>query len=148
MRYRQTLLNRLTIILSFIVLAAAPGLGRSAEITKDTLQTVQKRVADKKAILVDVREQSEWDEGHIEGAIFLPLSVLRKGVDEKALAKQLPKDKIVYTHCVVGKRAASAANILEKLGYDVRPLKPGYRELVDAGFKKAADADRRTDKGH
>jgi phage shock protein E len=150
MRYRQTILNRLTITLSlsFIVLASVPSPARSAEITKDSLQTVQKKVADKRAVLVDVREPSEWDEGHIEGAIFLPLSALRKDIDEKALANQLPKDKIVYTHCVVGKRAVSAANILEKLGYDVRPLKPGYRELVDAGFKKAADAEHRTDKGH
>lgn len=121
--------------LSFLI-ALSAGV-QSAEITKDSLRTVQKKVAEKKAILVDVRERSEWDEGHVKGAVFLPLSDLKAGIDPKALAKKLPKDKLIYTHCVVGKRSLTAGNILEKFGYEVRPLKPGYEELVEAGFKKA-----------
>ncbi len=69
--------------------------------------------------------------------IFLPLSELRNGITEEALAKRLPKDRIVYTHCVVGARSCTAADILRKYGYDVRPLKPGYKDLIAAGFKKA-----------
>lgn len=111
----------------------------AAEQSKDPLPTVKKNVEDMKAVLVDVREQSEWDAGHIDGAVFLPLSELKNGVDKDKLAGKLPKDKIVYTHCVVGKRCLTAANILEKLGYDVRPLKPGYKQLLDAGFKKASN---------
>ena len=109
----------------------------AAEITKDTLETVKKNVAEKKAVLVDVREKSEWDEGHIEGSIFLPLSALKKGVKKEQLAKAIPEDRILYTFCVVGKRAVTAGNILEDFGYEVRALKPGYKELVRAGFKKA-----------
>ena len=109
----------------------------AAEPTKDTLATVKKSIADEKAVLVDVREQSEWDAGHIDGAVFLPLSELRDGLDADTLAKRLPKDRILYTHCVVGKRSLTAADILLKHGYDVRSLKPGYKELIDAGFKKA-----------
>jgi phage shock protein E len=45
----------------------------------------------------------------------------------------------VYTHCVMGVRALKAARILEQLGYNVRPLKAGYEDLVTAGFKKAAN---------
>jgi phage shock protein E len=116
-----------------------PRLVIAAEHTQDSLPTVKKNVEDKKALLVDVREQSEWDAGHIDSAIFLPLSELKNGVDKEKLAGKLPKEKIVYTHCVVGKRSVSAANILEKLGYDVRPLKPGYKDLLDAGFKKASN---------
>ncbi len=112
---------------------------RSSELTKDSLQTVLKNVNDKKAVLVDVREKQEWDRGHVEGAIFLPLSKLQPKPDAEALAKLLPKDKIIYTHCIVGMRSLKAANILEKLGYEVRPLKPGYDELIAAGFKKADD---------
>lgn len=111
----------------------------AAEQTKDSLPTVQKKIAEKKAVLVDVREKSEWDEGHIEGAISLPLSALKERADPAALSKVLPKDKAIYTHCVVGKRSLTAASILEKLGYDVQSLKPGYEELVKAGFKKAKD---------
>lgn len=109
----------------------------AAEPTKDTLPTVKKNIADEKAVLVDVREQSEWDAGHIAGAVFLPLSELREGLDAETLAKRLPKNRILYTHCVVGKRSLTAADILLKHGYDVRSLKPGYKELIAAGFKKA-----------
>jgi phage shock protein E len=109
----------------------------ASENTKDSLETVKKNVAEKKAVLVDVREKSEWDEGHIEGSIFLPLSALKKGVTKDQLAKVLPKDRILYTFCVVGKRAITAEDILEKFGYEGRSLKPGYKELVKAGFKKA-----------
>ena len=111
----------------------------AAELTNDPLPTVQKNLATHKAVLVDVREPAEWKEGHVEGAISLPLSSLKKGVDTSALEHPLPKDTIVYTHCVMGVRAVAAAKILEKLGYNVRPLKAGYEELVKAGFQKAAN---------
>lgn len=109
----------------------------AAEHTKDSLKVVKENVEAKKAVLVDVREKSEWDKGHIEGAIFLPLSELQAGVEPKSLAEKLPKGKIVYTHCVIGKRSVTAGNILEKHSYDARPLKAGYEELLQAGFKKA-----------
>jgi len=130
---------RFSIVLTGALLDAfiPVGSAAAAEQTKESLPTVQRKIAENNAVLVDVREKSEWDKGHVEGAIFLPLSLLQKKADPAALAKVLPKDKMIYTHCVVGKRALTAANILEKLGYDVQSLKPGYEELVKAGFKKA-----------
>jgi phage shock protein E len=112
---------------------------QAAELANDPLPTVQENLATHKAVLVDVREPGEWKEGHVEGAISLPLSSLEKGVDSSALEHQVPKDKIVYTHCVMGVRALKAAKILEKLGYNVRPLKAGYKDLVKAGFAKGAN---------
>ena len=111
----------------------------AAELTYDPLPTVQENITTHKAVLVDVREPKEWKEGHVEGAISLPLSSLKKGGDITTIEKEVPKDKIVYTHCVMGVRALKAANILEKLGYNVRPLKAGYTDLVNAGFNKAAN---------
>lgn len=113
---------------------AAVSEGVAAEITKDSLKTVKKNVEEKKAVLVDVREKSEWDEGHIDGSVFLPLSALKKGVKKEQLAKSLPEDRILYTFCVVGKRAVTAGNILEEFGYEVRALKPGYKELSSSRF--------------
>jgi rhodanese-related sulfurtransferase len=110
----------------------------AAELSSDPLPTVQENLATHKAVLVDVREPGEWKDGHVEGAISLPLSSLKKG-DTSALEQQLPKDKIVYTHCVRGVRALKAAKILEEVGYNVRPLKAGYEDLVKAGFAKAAN---------
>lgn len=126
-----------TVVLTFAVVTNSVA-AFGAETTKESLDTVKKNVSEKRAVLVDVREKSEWDAGHIADAIFLPLSELHGGLDAGQLTKRLPKDKVLYTHCVVGKRSLTAANILERQGYEVRSLKPGYKELVAAGFKKAA----------
>ena len=106
----------------------------AAEHTKDSLAVVKQKLADKEAVLVDVREQAEWDAGHLDAAILLPLSGLQKGTDS---SQKLMKGKIVYTHCKAGIRSVAAAEILSKQGYDVRPLKAGYQDLLDAGFAPA-----------
>jgi len=105
----------------------------AAEHTKDSLDDVRKNVTDKKAVLIDVREQSEWDDGHLDSATLVPLSALKKGEQ----ADSLPKDRIIYAHCASGKRCLTAADILKKQGYDVRPLKAGYMDLLKAGFPQA-----------
>ena len=106
----------------------------AAEHTKDSLAVVKQKLANKEAVLVDVREQAEWDAGHLDAAILLPLSGLQKGTDS---SQKLMKGKIVYTHCKAGIRSVAAAEILSKQGYDVRPLKAGYQDLLDAGFAPA-----------
>ena len=126
------------IIISGLI-ASIYGQVNAAELTNDPLPTVQENITTHKAVLVDVREPKECTKGHVEGAISLPLSSLKKGGDITIIEKEVPKDKIVYTHCVMGVRALKAANILEKLGYNVRPLKAGYTDLVNAGFNKAAN---------
>src|SRR4051812_38997545 len=83
----------------------------AAEHTKDTPQEVKKAVADGKAVLLDVREQPEWDAGHIKGASLLPLSALRDGVKAEDLARALPKSKVVYCHCAAGRRSLEAADL-------------------------------------
>jgi phage shock protein E len=126
-------------VLAFAAIVVAPLLVTSAELSKDPLETVLQNVTEEKAVLVDVREKKEWDAGHVEGAIFLPLSALNRGMDAETLGKLLPADKFLYLHCVVGKRAVTAGNILEEYKYSVRPIKPGYEELIEAGFKKAEE---------
>jgi rhodanese-related sulfurtransferase len=123
-------------VLALAVLLASNEARRTVEFTKDSLEVVQKNVAEKKAVLVDVRSPMEWNKGHIEGAVFLPVDALRRAVDPKKLAKVVPKKKIVYTFCVVGMRAKAAALKLQQHGYTVRALKPGYEQLLEAGFKK------------
>jgi phage shock protein E len=102
---------------------------------------VSERLADKTAVLIDVREQGEWDEGHLSQATFVPLSQLRAKSGQadyaKQMAKTVPKDKIVYCHCRSGGRVLAAAPLLKKLGYDIRPLKAGYADLLESGFENA-----------
>jgi phage shock protein E len=115
-----------------VALLAVPATG--AEHTTDSLATVRKNVDDRKAVLIDVRETLEWNSGHVAGAVSLPFSEIeRKKIAPEVLAK-LPKDRILYTYCLVGMRSKKAATILEKRGYEVRALKPGYDDLLKAGF--------------
>ena len=142
MKARSALIGKftlLTILAGFAVgMAFGAGSAFAAEPTSDSLATVKKNMEEKMGALVDVREKQEWDAGHVEGAIFLPLSELRSGITAEKLAERIPKGQIVYTHCVRGVRSCTAADILIKYGYDVRPLKPGSSELISAGFPKAA----------
>ena len=104
--------------------------------TKDSLDTVKENVKAGKAVILDVREQNEWDEAHLKGAIHIPKSKLDDPAQVAELLKKVPKDKVVYTHCRAGRRALACGEILKKQGYDVRPLKPGISELLEAGFEK------------
>lgn len=108
----------------------------AAEHTKDTPDEVMKAVAEKKAVLFDVREEGEWNDGHLKLALALPLSKLK---DAKAgdLPKDIAKGTPIYLHCASGKRCLKAADKLKELGYDARPLKAGYGDLLKAGFEKA-----------
>ena len=109
--------------------------GPDLEHTNDSLEKVKELVEQKKAVLVDVRELVEWNAGHVEGAVFLPWRDLQDKFDEAKLREKLPKDAIIYTYCAVGYRSLRAGKIIAKFQYDVRPLKPGYDELVKAGFE-------------
>jgi phage shock protein E len=105
--------------------------------TKDSLDAVKDNVKAGKALIVDVREQNEWDAGHLKGAVQVPQSKLKVESQLADLLKVLPKDKIIYTHCRAGGRSLTCGDILKKHGYDVRPLKPGFDDLIKAGFEKA-----------
>lgn len=126
-----------TRLLVAVLLATGLAGTASAQHTKDSLDVVKQGVADQKAVLVDCREPDEWKDGHIVGAVSLPLSALERGVPPDQLARALPKGRVVYVHCLAGGRCLTAAKILGRAGYDVRPLKPGYPDLTRAGFPSA-----------
>lgn len=119
------------------VLLLVPVSSLAAEHTSDSLPTVRRGLAERKAVLLDVREKAEWADGHLSEARLLPLSVLKQGVPKEDLARFLPAQKVIYLHCAAGGRSLKAAAILRKQGYDARPLKPGYGELLEAGFSPA-----------
>jgi len=127
-------------------IAVSPSLAADVEHTKDSLSTVKKMVDDEKAILVDVREQKEWDAGHVDGATLVILSELGKRQSDpefvEALDKKLSKKIPLYVHCKSGGRCLIASKILLDLGYEARPLKPGFEELIEAGFPQAEPEDK------
>lgn len=104
----------------------------------DELATVKSRVEMKQAVLLDVREQDEWDSGHLQAARLVPLSAIKDGKVPEEFQKLLPKDRPIYLHCRSGGRVLMCAELLQGQGYDIRPLRAGYEKLVEFGFEKAA----------
>ena len=129
------------IVLLFFVQVNCQGEDKStftkAGHTTDSLAKVKKSLTDGKAVLLDVREDDEWKAGHLKDAKLLPLSIIRKGKLTHKQKKLLPKDKPVYCHCRSGGRVLAVSRILRVKGYDIRPLKSGFNDLVNAGFKRA-----------
>lgn len=64
-------------------------------------------------IILDTREQDEFDEGHIPGAILIPYTE----IENKAEAMLPDKDKLILVYCKSGRRSKIAAESLSKLGY-------------------------------
>lgn len=118
-----------------LILCVTPAI--AADHTKDTPEIVKQNLKADKAQLIDVREESEWKSGHLKAARLLPLSTLSKNPQKEQLEKVLNEKKIIYVHCAAGVRVLPAAEVLSKHGYDVRPLKQGYGDLLKAGFEKA-----------
>lgn len=64
-------------------------------------------------VILDVREQSEYDEGHIPGALLLPYTQIEQQAEEK-----LPdKDALILVYCRSGRRSKIGAQTLADLGY-------------------------------
>ena len=76
-------------------------------------------VAAKTINLIDVREADEFAEGHLPGAINLPLSAFLERYGE------LDKDKPYHIICRSGARSAQACAFLEEEGYDVTNVAGG-----------------------
>lgn len=67
------------------------------------------------AVLIDVRTPQEFAEGHLAGALNIPLNDI-----QKVIASQVPdKNKTILLYCRSGNRSATAANQLKKLQYAV-----------------------------
>lgn len=65
------------------------------------------------ALVLDVREQEEFEAGHIEGAMNISRDSLEKRIGEVAPDKQAP----IVCHCAGGNRGALATDTLQKMGY-------------------------------
>lgn len=75
---------------------------------------------------IDVREKDEWDKGHVEGALFYPLSELKKG----NIPNDLPQDVDLLIYCAKGGRAKFAQTMLLPYYPRAKALAEGYEELT------------------
>ncbi len=72
------------------------------------------------ALLVDVRERSEWEAGHAPGAVHIPYEEIR------VRAHELPLDRPIITYCESGIRSSLAASVLESNGRTAANLRGGF----------------------
>jgi adenylyltransferase/sulfurtransferase len=82
--------------------------------------------------LLDVREGDEWEQGHLDQAIFLPRGFLEVKADKLLTDKNQP----IVVYCAGGTRSAFAAKTLQELGYtDVCSMRGGFNEWKNNGFR-------------
>ena len=93
------------------------------EISYKDLTTLMK---DKKVFLIDVRSNQEYEEGHLDGAINIPLFNIERDIEKAVKSKQ----DTVILYCAKGIRSLEAKKILENLGYErVYNLKGGIDKI-------------------
>lgn len=69
---------------------------------------------EQEVLVLDVREQYEYDSGHIPGAVLLPLGTITQSTAEATIPA---KDTVLLVHCRSGNRSKQASRILVQLGY-------------------------------
>lgn len=94
-------------------------------------QARQRLAANPKAVLMDVREDHEWQKAHAVQAVHLG-----KGVLERDLEKQYPDPTTeIIMYCGGGYRSILTAAVAKKMGYqNVYSLIGGYKELLQANW--------------
>ena len=112
-------------ILNILALTA---LGKNQKNSDDVEANNIENLVKNKEFLLDVREEYEYQEGHIKGAVNLPLREILSQKDS------LPKDKDIYVYCRSGHRSADAVNFLKSLGFEkVRNIEGGF---IDISFNE------------
>ena len=94
-----------------------------------TVEQVKQTLDARTVTLLDVRTRQEYDSGHIEGAILMPLSELSSRVDE------LTPKKTVLVYCQRGTRSSQASAMLSAWGFTrVYNMLGGISKWEDMGF--------------
>lgn len=90
----------------------------------------ERRAAQDDALLVDVREMTEWQEGHIVGAVHVPRGHLESRIEAAAADRSRP----LVIYCASGVRSLFAAKQLEEMGYqDVASMAGGFQAWKSEG---------------
>ena len=86
---------------------------KQRSITEISPQDAAAKLNSGEAIVVDVRDKDEWDEGHIPGATHMSRGTIELDIEEKVA----DQNATIICHCGGGGRSALAAETLQKMGY-------------------------------
>jgi hydroxyacylglutathione hydrolase len=123
-----------------IVGYVAGGIGawRRARLETDAIPAIDvkglaERLWDEEAVLLDVREDDEWEEGHVRGSIHIPYHELRDGLPAEVRATGRP----LAVACSAGNRSSLAASLLRRAGIDnvLHVADGGVQHLEEEGFE-------------
>lgn len=106
-------------------------------VAETNVADVKRRMdAGEKLVLVDVREDNEWTQGHVPGAVHLG-----KGIIERDIEARVPDTGAkVVLYCGGGFRSALVADNLQKMGYtNVESMDGGWRGWLEAGLPTTKD---------
>ncbi len=105
----------LPLLLAFLLVLSGCGQAPADSAYQQISQERAKEMMDTQQVIVlDVREQAEYDSGHIPGALLLPVGT----IEEDTAAAVIPeKDTVVLVYCRSGNRSKTAAAALAALGY-------------------------------
>ena len=100
-------------------------------ITEILPQNAAAKLESGEAVIVDVRDKDEWDEGHIPGALHMSRGTIELDIEEKVP----DTNAMIICHCGGGGRSALAAESLQKMGYkNVRSMSGGFKAWKAAGL--------------
>jgi len=100
-------------------------------ITEISPQDAAAKLESGEALIIDVRDKDEWDEGHIPGATHLSRGTIEFDIEEKVPDPHA----MIICHCGGGGRSALAAESLQKMGYkNVRSMAGGFKAWRAAGL--------------
>ncbi|MBX6325722.1 MAG: sulfurtransferase [Chthoniobacterales bacterium] len=101
------------------------------QITEISPQDAAAKLQSGQAVMIDVREKEEWDQGHIPGALHMSRGTIELDIEEK-----IPDpETMVICHCGGGGRSALAAESLQRMGYkNVRSMAGGFKAWKAAGL--------------
>jgi rhodanese-related sulfurtransferase len=89
---------------------------------------------DESVVLLDVREDDEWQRGHAEGAVHIPMGDVPARVDE------IDPDAQLFVVCHLGGRSARVAQYLAQNGYAPINVSGGMQAWADAGRPVVTDS--------
>ena len=102
------------LLLSLLLLAGCGGNTADSSYQQISQEEAKEMMDSQDVIILDVREQDEYDSGHIPGAMLLPAGT----IDEATAADVIPeKDSTVLVYCRSGNRSKTASSTLADLGY-------------------------------
>jgi rhodanese-related sulfurtransferase len=99
-------------------------------ITEISPQDAAAKLESGEAVIVDVRDKDEWDEGHIPGAMHMSRGTIELDIEEKVP----DPNAMIICHCGGGGRSALVGESLQKMGYkNVRSMTGGFKAWKAAG---------------